>query len=191
MYKTERYIVTSGGNPPGLSARIVWNRERWRRGAGAEHDGAEAVGFAAAIRFLYARPADQPVFLFYDRGWGDTPGVRGTWTICPIEGECWNGQTPLLELTRAAAWLLARHGFLDRNTYGGFKARRIHDVKLRPERAWFLEHAEAIEAGHAAGIEFARREANLDDAEKDVAQKRRDRKRRRTRRTAMLEGRVS
>lgn len=183
MYQTTNFIVTSGGDPAGLPDRVLWNRERSRRGANPEHDGPDAVGFAAAVRFLYGLPPDQRCFVFIDKGWGD-PGHPVTRTICPVEGMTGHGDKPLLTLTRAAVWLLAAHGFLDRDTYGGFKARHVHDVRLRPERAWFLEHAEAIEVGHAAGMEFARREAKLDESEREAAKRRTRRRREKARRAA-------
>jgi len=187
MYNTDHHISIDWGDGNIRSERILWNREVSRRGSAlVRREPPEAIGFAAAVRFLYERPADQPVFLFYDRGWGDQPGIRGTWEFCPIEGSCHNGQKPIVEVTRQAVWLLAKHGFLEHNTLRTFKARRIHDVQLRPEREWFFEHAAAIEAGHAAGVMFALRELKHDDAQRDMAKKRRDRRRRAARKAASL-----
>lgn len=175
--ETQSAIVTRFPDPPHCSARILWNREIWDRGVGPEHEDADAVGFGAAVRALYALPADQGVSCYYDRGWGDSVHVKGVWTICPHDEGCMYGDRPLFKLTRQAVWLLALCGFLDRNTYGGFKARRIHDVKLPAERDWILDSADAIEAGHAAGVEFARRENKRDQAELEAAGKRRRRAR--------------
>lgn len=188
MYQANCHVRIDWGYSPWMqrSEARMWRAEVWRRGAAIDREAPKAIGFAATVRFIYERPADQPVFFFYDRGWGDNPGDRGTWDICPIEGAWYNGQKRIHEVTRQAVWLLARHGGLAEDSYGGFKRRRIHDVTPRPEREWFFRFGDAIEAGHAAGVAFARAELAHDDAQREAAKRRRDARRRKTKRVTLM-----
>ena len=176
--ETRSTIVTRFPDPRWRQGpHILWNRELIERGANPQCEDGDALGFGAAVRALYALPADQRVSCYYDRGWGDSIHDKGEWTICPVHGACTHGDLPLFKLTRAAVWLLALCGFLGRDTYAGAKARRVHDVALPAARDWLLDHADAIEAGHLAGVVWAKAEVKLDLAEREAAGKRRRRDR--------------
>lgn len=64
------------------------------------------------------------VYVFWDRGWGDS-GNRTDITIC-VNG---NGDMPYAYLTRDAYRALVDQRIVESDSYGGHKARRVHDYK--------------------------------------------------------------
>lgn len=67
------------------------------------------------------------VSVFWDRGWGDH-GEKAEITII-VDG---NGQKPLACLTPDVYKQLVKSGTVAENSYGGYKARHIHDYKTPP-----------------------------------------------------------
>lgn len=67
------------------------------------------------------------VSVFWDRGWGDS-GQTAEISIM-VDG---HGNDPKAYLTKDVYRALVNQGIVGEDTYGGFKARRIHDFKAPP-----------------------------------------------------------
>lgn len=68
------------------------------------------------------------VSVFWDRGWGDDDNPAEISVI--VDG---HGDQPKAHLTKAVYAALVDSGVVGEDSYGGFKARRIHDFKTPPE----------------------------------------------------------
>lgn len=79
----------------------------------------------AATLLAKLRARHDWVFVFWDSGWGDSPDYQLEVSIC-TDGD---GDNPHALITTDVYDALLSRGTIDGNTYGGFKARRIHDFQ--------------------------------------------------------------
>jgi hypothetical protein len=132
--------------------------------------------YVETVRLLASLPEEQIVCLCFDRGWGDM-GQPLEWFLCPVIDSTLDFRVKLARVSLRAKHLLIMSGIADDlDTYGGFKARCILDMR-RPTAAE-VNAAEAVEAGFVAGVRWCAQAGAHDEQEERLARNRKERARR-------------